>query len=341
MKKRLIIRLSSLGDVILASSVLALPGAEASGIETHWLVKREFAELLEGHPAIHRVWTYDKSLGLPGWRAICRAIAVEGFDDIYDLQSSLRTRLAAWLVRGPRWHRVAKQRWRLIGYFIFKGRWPHALRPEAWVARHCRMIEPAALPALPNLRHLLGAAASARNSSAAVPSPRIASHDYYCVMPSSLWPAKSWPVRAFLELIRRLGPSVHPVILGTQADEQSRQLVHLLETQGVTHTSGVGLWRLGTVAQVLAGARFYVGGDTGLSHLAESVGTRAFVLFGPTVPDMGFGPSRPESKAVGVDLWCRPCGKDGRFCIRPINRYLCMTSLHPERVIREVAESLR
>ena len=97
--------------------------------------------------------------------------------------------------------------------------------------------------------------------------------------------------------------------------------------------SGVGRWSIREVAQVIAKASFYLGNDTGLAHLAEAVGTAARVIFGPTVPDMGFGPWRQESFVLQADLGCRPCGKDGRYCYRFTDRYACMKALTAEEVL--------
>ena len=158
--------------------------------------------------------------------------------------------------------------------------------------------------------------------------------DYICVMPSSAWVGKRWPVRKFFEAIKDL--PILPVILGSKSDRESLLLIKLLEQAGIAHVSGIGTWNLSQVAQVLGNSRGYFGNDTGLAHLAEAVGVPAVVVFGPTVPDMGFGPWLPESKSIGADLWCRPCGKDGRYCFRPTNRYLCLQKLDSKLVVQKL-----
>jgi ADP-heptose:LPS heptosyltransferase len=83
---------------------------------------------------------------------------------------------------------------------------------------------------------------------------------------------------------------------------------------------------------LLKHARFYLGSDTGLAHLAEAVGTRSRVIFGPTRPELGFGPWRPESLAISLPLACAPCSKDGKTCFRLTSPYLCMRGLSPDAV---------
>jgi heptosyltransferase-3 len=102
----------------------------------------------------------------------------------------------------------------------------------------------------------------------------------------------------------------------------------------------VGDLSLREVAEILKGAWRYFGNDAGLAHLAEALGVPSFVIFGPTKEDMGFGPWRAESRAIGKPLSCRPCGKDGRYCYRLTQRFGCMKSLEPGEVMAQIPELL-
>ena len=74
-KKILMIRLSSLGDVILAASSLSV--VQPSGTQVHWVVSKEYASLLRGHPAITKLWEFDRKSGLKGWLSLCGELARE------------------------------------------------------------------------------------------------------------------------------------------------------------------------------------------------------------------------------------------------------------------------
>ena len=153
---------------------------------------------------------------------------------------------------------------------------------------------------------------------------------YFCVMPASHWPGKEWPVERFAAVCAQWSRQAVPVVLGSAQDRASFALCESLAA-GVP-ISGVGRWDLKTVAAVLSAARVSLSNDTGIGHLSEAMGTPAIMVFGPTTPQMGFAPWRPESAAVGVPLGCRPCGKDGRRCYRPVRKYLCLTTLSVEAV---------
>ena len=331
-KRKLIFRLSSLGDVILASSILKTldPGQVID-----WVISSEFAELLEGHPRIGKLWRFDRREGLRSWLRLCREIWAEDYDEVFDLHKTLRTRIArvflsfkflssSTRVPLPRWRSISKQRFRLLGFFTFKSIWPTSCRPDPWFKRFSECFG-AGKASSPDLSHLLGE------------SPLREVSDYYCVMPSSKWKSKEWSPEKYVDLIRRLKGM--PVILGSAQDQASKLLVSLLQANNIDCISGVGKWSLKEVGTVLAGSRALIGGDTGLAHLAEAVGTSVITLFGPTVPTMGWGPLRADSLSVGLPLWCRPCGKDGRNCFRPIQRYKCLSHLEVDSVVNVILSS--
>src|SRR5690606_1722026 len=105
-----------------------------------------------------------------------------------------------------------------------------------------------------------------------------------------------WPAEKFRDLIESLPGQA--VVLGRPHDRNSQKLVELLKASDLDHLSGIGSFDLLQTAQVLAGARFLVTVDTGLAHLGQALGTPTLVVFGPTVPDMGFGPWAAESRSV-------------------------------------------
>src|SRR5690606_7668749 len=127
-----------------------------------------------------------------------------------------------------------------------------------------------------------------------------------------------------------------PLILGTERDQESVELIQYLKQGGIPHLSGSG-WDLAEVAQALSRCNAYLGHDTGLAHLAEAIGIPAWVIFGPSAPELGFGPWRQESRAIeATELRCHPCSKDGRRCQRVWEPYACMQRLTVERVMREI-----
>ena len=334
--KRLIIRLSSLGDLILSQSVLEPP----FGGETHWVVAKEFSPLLVGNPKVSKVWSFDRKTagGMRNWISLLGGLRREGFDEVLDIHSTLRTRIARLYFRllspKTRWRRISKERFRRIGYELLKRSWPQSLRPTHF-ARRCALLAGGYGNERPNLRWLIAAGEISGKGA----RPRVA------VVPSSAWVGKEWPVERYLEWVKRHlrdRPGDEVLLLGTSRDHAALALRDRLVQESVPFVDGVGKFDLPGLAQVLAASNVVVGSDTGLLHLAESVGTPVITIFGPTRPDFGFGPLDERSKPVASVLWCSPCSKDGSLCFRPVRRYECLHRIEVKTVeaaVKSVAPS--
>jgi ADP-heptose:LPS heptosyltransferase len=232
--------------------------------------------------------------------------------------------------KSPQWKVVSKQRFRLYSYFLLKKLLPSVMRPTRWVTRFSKLVGGSGLER-PNLKHLLK---DQKIPQDLLELSKRLQKPYICVMPSSRWSGKKWPVQNFLETLKNL-PYL-PVVLGTSHDVESIQLTDLLKGAGIPFYSGVGRWNFSQTAKILSESAGFFGADTGLAHLSEAVGVPATILFGPTTSDMGFGPWRPESRSIGLNLGCRPCGKDGRYCYRLGQKHFCLKGLTPEKVLQDI-----
>lgn len=352
--KILMIRLSSLGDVVLSTSALsAVRRRFQVRPEVHWVVSREYATLLKGHPQIDKLWVFDKKAGLRGWLALCSRLWAERYTEVNDLHSTLRSRIARlyFIAREyfqemtkkendptkivqPPWRTLDKERIKLNAYFLLKGLLPRKYRPSLLVRRFSKLVGGTG-EERPSLVHLVEVGKEQLTQDFI----DFARKPYLCVMPSSKWDGKKWAVRNYFEVIRSSG--LPAVILGSYQDRESILLAKLLGQSGLPHFSAIGRFDFPQLAAVLAHSVGYLGNDTGLAHLAEAVGSRAVMIFGPTKPEMGFGPWNPESKTLSTPLWCSPCGKDGRFCFRVTDRFACQRHILPKEVLSAVKEISR
>lgn len=323
--KRLVFRLSSLGDLILSQSVLEPPFEG----ETHWVVAKEFEGLVVGNPKIARVWGFERreSGGFLSWLRFLADLRREEFDEVLDLHMTLRTRIARLYFRffapKTRWRRISKERFRRAGYELFKRAWPRSLRPIHF-ARKCAELAGGYGNERPNLRWLITGADAGRGK-----------RNRIGLVPSSAWPGKEWPVERYLDWIknhRRGAIDVELVLLGTMRDPSALALQSFLLRERIPFIDGIGKHSLSAIAGVLESCVAVVGSDTGLLHLAEAVGTPVVTLFGPTRSDFGFGPLDERSRPVQSPLWCSPCSKDGSLCFRPVRRYECLRRIEPSSV---------
>lgn len=147
------------------------------------------------------------------------------------------------------------------------------------------------------------------------------------VVPGAKWATKQWPVSHYVELINRVN-TLKPVQVVVFGDEHERSLGDQLSSD-TGAINQVGQLSLTQLSAWLSCCHAVVGGDTGPLHLASAVGTPVFTLYGPTHPTFGFLPTGPKDLVAMLDISCRPCGiHGGEAC--PIGTHACMTELKPE-----------
>ncbi|MEK7690788.1 MAG: glycosyltransferase family 9 protein [Bdellovibrionota bacterium] len=317
------------------------------GAEVHWVVKATYAWLLRGHPAIHKVWEIDEGISAFAWLKLCRTWAnTEKFDLVLDLHANLRTRIARWIFwqrenfsGNLNWISLKKDRIRRIAYFFLKSIVPPVFRPIHALDSISGILDAGLGPAversghrpMPRLAHLERGAAGI-----AVPHahPRTVG-----LVPASRWKNKEWPAERFVELAKILAKNhgIELRVIGRSAESAVRDLGEKLSKAGVA--GGQEQTENPNLVECLRSVDFLVSVDTGIAHVAQALGIPTLILFGPTASDQGFGPWGPKAISAETDLWCRPCGKDGRFCYRPIRKAKCLTDLDSEFVVKRLVES--
>lgn len=325
-KKALVFRLSSLGDLILATAFLE--NLDPS-FQVTWVTSKDFAEVIRLHPRVSEVIEFDKKAGLSGWWQLIRSLDQHQFDLWVDLHATIRTRLVRlWYFR-KKWVWISKPRLRFAINLVLKQWTPERFRMPPWWTVFAKLgqqvssektnpLRPPRLECLPSSDR-----------------PKQNSGPYWVIMPASRWKSKEWPVQQFVEWIKIQTKHQNPkkfVIVGRSSDRACRELTHALQQEKIPFESAMDTKPFAELAKIVAGAEAYLGGDTGLAHLAEALGVPAMMIFGPTRPQLGFGPWQPTSRAIHTDVFCSPCGKDGRRCFRLDRPYACMTDLTPELV---------
>lgn len=337
MKRALVIRFSSLGDVLLT-----LPAARSlkeafPDAEVVYLTKAAYRPLLEGQAGIDRVVAAEEAgPGLPALARLCRGLG--RFDLALDLHRTLRSRACLRAVRADRklaYRKDALLR-RLWAAGWMRGRMdgvqPHVID---------RYLEPlgriGAVPAhtVPELRVGPGeaAAAGAQLAAAGVRDPEKVA----VVVPGARWPNKLWPAPSFAAVAAGLhdAAGLEPVIVGDDADREAAEAVRALIPGGaVSLVGGTGLMGL---AAILQRARVVIANDSGPAHLAAAVGTPVVALFGPTHEAFGFAPRGAKVRVISRDLGCRPCSvHGGTRC--PRGRRACLDDIAPAEVLAAARE---
>ena len=159
---------------------------------------------------------------------------------------------------------------------------------------------------------------------------------YLCVQPGSGSKNKNWPKANFLEVLcqasRRWTLPSH-VLLGPAEDDDQRSCWQTTENPFLFVHSDLPIL---DAAGILAGARLYVGNDSGITHLAAALGTPTIALFGPTDPHR-WAPVGRKVKVIRKDIPCSPC-PDPAACER--QKQHCLEQIPAEEVLLEIENML-
>ena len=324
MPASLVVQTSFIGDVILTTPLIALL-AERGAVDV--VTTPVGASVLAGHPGVRRLMVYDKrgaDRGVGGvWRT-SRRVRQELPQQAYLAQGSTRSAALA-LLSGCR-ERVgfntSDGRWLYTRQVEYRDDWHHARRLLALAdVSHAASSTDAAL--CPRVYP------SARDIAAVDTHWGTRERSVIALAPGSVWATKRWP--HYADLARELVAHYDIALIGGRDDRASADAIiaavkgaHGAE-QCTEHVIDlVGQLPLLASADAIRRAAVLVTNDSSPQHLASAVGTPTVSIFGPTVPNFGFGPLTPGSVVVGLDtLACRPCHRHGlQAC--PLGHWTCM-----------------
>lgn len=320
--KILIIRFSSLGDIAQAfASAQLLKAADPSAV-IHWVTRSDFHDFVFGVPSISHVWQLRRAEGFRGLVRLGLELRAQKFDLIYDAHSNMRSYVLSVLLWRPGIKLLRRPKERIKRFLLFTLRRNTFENPYrgAWsFVNPLRNIFafPAVLPAI--------------EWQPRTPAAEVS--DTILFAPSAAWELKKWPSEYWRELIGLL-PNFKIGLLGGPEDHFD-DLVAVAPDR-VRNFAGKMNWTETT--QAIYDCKLVVSADTGALHIADNFNKKAIALIGPTA--FGF-PSRPNSKVLEVELWCRPCTKEGRSkCFNPEFKK-CLKDIRPAIVAAKVQELLQ
>lgn len=335
--KVLILKPSSLGDVIQALPVLRLLKLHHPDSEVFWWVDAGLAPLLEGDPDLVGIIPFHRRRWTSPWRwgevwASLRSIQGHRFDWVIDLQSLLRSGVVAWLARGGLTvglddHREgARGFYDLIvprpSYHTHAVDWYLGALPLLGVPVHQNFVW---LPERPQV------AQAVREKWHPEPGRWIA------LQPGARWLNKRWPAEHFGELVTLLSrrfADARFAILGGEAD---RELGERIARHAPAHSRDLtGRLTLSEMVEWIRHCELMITNDTGPMHVGAALQKPMVALFGPTEPRRT-GPYGQSDKALRHELPCAPCMKDTCHYQQPLE---CLRAITPARVATRVAEIL-
>lgn len=320
----LVIQTAFLGDVILTTPLLTAL-AELHG-PVDILVTPGAAGLLAGHPAVREVIRYDKrgrDAGPAGLWRLAAELRARGYDRAYLPHRSWRSAALALVARVPERTGFADSP-AAITYTTRVTRLPTGHEVERLLALAGRRTRPAP-PVTLGLRAEDEAAAERWLEQRGIPP------GFTAIAPGSIWGTKRWPY------YQGLAAAIEGPVVVVGGSEDAALADEVVAAAPGRAWSAAGALSLRGSAALIARARVLVTNDSAPLHLATAVGTPLVAVFGPTVPEQGFGPRGSRSLALGhAGLGCRPCSAHGpQVC--PLGHHRCMRELPVETVAEATA----
>jgi lipopolysaccharide heptosyltransferase II len=337
--KILILKPSSLGDVVQALPVLRLIKRHLPASEIFWWLDSSLAPLLEDDPDLTGVVRFERRRWAaprhwPEMLQSIRWMREQQFDWVIDLQCLARSGAFAWLANGKFLIGLDEVREGARGFYDVAVRrasfhthavdWYLAVLPRLGVPVHNHF---AWLPERPEV-----AAEVKRKWPAAfnaIPHSALRTPQFIAIQPGARWLNKHWPVEYFAELVRRLArkfPGARFAILGDGGDKPIGGIISRSEPERCLNLCGQT--SLLEMVEWIRLCGLMITNDTGPMHVAAALGKPLVALFGPTEPRRT-GPYGQLQNVLRLDLPCSPCLKSYCTYAKPNE---CLKALSPAEV---------
>ncbi|KAA9338392.1 glycosyltransferase family 9 protein [Hymenobacter busanensis] len=340
--KILILRFSSIGDIVLTTPVVRCVQQQVPGARVHFCTKPAYRGLLEANPYVDKVHCLTGTLG-----ELVAELQQEQFDFVVDLHHNLRTLLIKARLGRPSasFDKLNWRKWLLVNLKL------NTLPPVHIVQRYLAAAAP--LGVRDDGRGLDYFIPPGQEVDTSVALPAEFQRGYVAFAIGAQHATKRLPVERIIELCAQLQRPV--VLLGGPEDESTGHVVELAFEKQVTPAApphrqipdspyhfpaqpaaspsstliynACGRFSLHQSASLVRQAQFVISHDTGLMHIAAAFRKEIFSVWGNTVPAFGMYPYRTEFRVLEVEgLACRPCSKIG-YDKCPQGHFRCMRDI--------------
>ena len=328
-RKILIIKPSSLGDVVHSLPFLNVIRTCFPKAEIHWVIAKGLEGLLEGHPMVNKLWIINKDKWkkiknvkgtINELKGLFKELKKEKFDLVVDLQGLLRSGILTSATSAPVRIGFAEEREGSKFFYTHKvkgGRNIHAVDRYLKIADFlgCNITD----IRFPFPLHFK----SSIITNYSLPE------DYAVIVPGARWKTKVWPSKKFGKLSSKL--PIMTVIVGSKTDiDIANEIAALSKGKATSLADKTDLKEL---IEVIRNARLMVSNDSGPMHIAAALGIPVFAIFGPTDP-LRTGPYGKGHTIIREDISCAPCFK------RTCSDVKCMNNLSAEKVYEIIKQRL-
>lgn len=323
MKKILLIRFSSIGDIVLISPVIRALKTQLD-CELHILTKVKYKGIYDSNPYVDRIHVFEKKTedAIPKLRQ-------EHFDFVVDLQKNLRSLRVKKSLKKPfsSFPKLNWEKWLLVNFKINK------LTNTHIVDRYFSAVEG------------LGVKNDGKGLDFFIPEadfinlkeyPPLKEKAYVGIVIGGQYQTKMFPEEKTSRVINRLPWPV--VLLGGPEDREKGEAIRAM-SENKQVLNACGKLSLNQSASLVRQAAIIITNDTGLMHIAAAFKKPVISIWGNTIPEFGMSPYEPHNREKVViaevkGLKCRPCSKIG-YSKCPKGHFKCMVEQDEDFIVNQ------
>jgi heptosyltransferase-2 len=332
--KFLIIRFSSIGDIVLTTPVVRCLKKQVPGAQIHYLIKPQFKMVMEPNPYIDKFHVLQND-----WDKMIAELKEEKFQYIIDLHHNLRTLRVKKALDVPAFSFNKLNIEKLI---FVKLKWNVMPRVHI-IDRYMETVEPFGVyNDGEGMDYFIPE--DAKVSQKDIPASHHAG--FISIVIGASFYTKKLPVYKLQELCRKID---HPIIL-LGAKEEAKDADDIASVDPIKVYNACGKFSLHESADLVRQSKLVISHDTGLMHIAAALKKQVIAIWGSTTPSFGMVPyygkaysgkdPNPYDDVQVHKLWCRPCTKIGRNKC-PQGHFKCMKDISIDEIVTKVSFRLK
>lgn len=334
--KILILRLSSIGDILLSTAFIRQTRIKFPSAKIDFVIKKEFFDLIRYNPHINYIYKFDSKSGLKELLRLREKINNQNYDYIFDIHNNFRTKILTSRIKSAKKWKIKKNKFIRALLVYTKINLYKNIKQTPF--KYLDVGKTAGIKDDFQGLEIFWKDYIERKVNNILYNKNIR-YGYLIIVPGAGFYTKRWPVEHFKKLIKKITNRRREkiVIVGGKSEindfnglEISRQVVNL-----------TGNLNLLEAAALITKAKAVVSNDSGLMHIAAAVKTPVLAIFGSSVKELGFFPFRSEYIMLeNNNIKCRPCSHIGRNRC-PLGHFKCMKEIDVDVVYNNLLKILK
>ena len=328
--KFLVIRFSSIGDIVLTTPVIRCLKQQVKDAEVHYLTKKKYSGIVRSNLFVDQIHELDDN-----WNALIKNLKSEKFDYIIDLHHNLRTlriKLQLGGVRSFSFDKLNIEKWLIVNLRINR-------LPKMHIVD--RYLATLAYFSVSNDGKGLDYFIPEKDLVPADHLPVSHYAGFVALVIGAALGTKKLPPKKLAELCEKIPYPI--ILLGGEEDRPDGEI--LAGADRIRIYNACGKFNLNESADIIRQSKLVITHDTGLMHIAAAFHKPVLSIWGNTIPEFGMYPYYGNSVVPGrisevKKLSCRPCSKIG-YAVCPLGHFNCMEQQNIDKIVKSVKELLQ